>query len=168
MIVPGVKVLARIRCQATRLRCAMDALVPMCNSAKATSPSARRCARSAARAAVTLEKSAGTSRPAREVARHPDSGEPIVANIGRFGPYVQHGKMYASLTRDDDVLEIGANRAIDLIRTKEQGGGGRGPAVGGRDVGEHPTGGKIVLRSGRYGPYVTGERSTPTFPRCEA
>ena len=101
----------------------------------------------------------------REVARHPDSGEPIVANIGRFGPYVQHGKMYASLTRDDDVLEIGANRAIDLIRTKEQGGGGRGPATGGREVGEHPKGGKITVRSGRYGPYVNWGKVNANIPK---
>jgi DNA topoisomerase-1 len=113
---------------------------------------------------VTLEKALGLLSLPREVAKHPDSGEPIVANIGRFGPYVQHGKMYASLTRDDDVLEIGANRAIDLIRTKEQ-GGGRGPAVGGRDVGDHPKGGKIVLRSGRYGPYVNWGKVNANIPK---
>jgi DNA topoisomerase-1 len=113
---------------------------------------------------VTLEKALGLLSLPREVAKHPDSGEPIIANMGRFGPYVQHGKMYASLTRDDDVLEIGANRAIDLIRTKEQ-GGGRGPAVGGRDVGEHPKGGKIVLRSGRYGPYVNWGKVNANIPK---
>ena len=57
----------------------------------------------------------------REVARHPESGEPILAGIGRYGPYVQHGKTYANLGRDDDVLEIGGNRAIDLIVAKESG-----------------------------------------------
>ena len=59
------------------------------------------------------------------MARHPDDGEPILAGIGRFGPYVQHGKIYANLGSDDDVLEIGGNRAIDLIVAKESGGGGR-------------------------------------------
>ncbi len=57
----------------------------------------------------------------REVARHPETGEPILAGIGRFGPYVQHGKTYANIGKDDDVLSIGANRAIDLIVAKESG-----------------------------------------------
>ena len=61
----------------------------------------------------------------REVAKHPTTGEPIVANLGRFGPYVQHGKVYASLGKDDDVLEIGGNRAIDLIVAKESGANSR-------------------------------------------
>ncbi|WP_264048182.1 type I DNA topoisomerase [Methylobacterium flocculans] len=106
----------------------------------------------------------------REVARHPETGEPILANLGRFGPYVQHGKMYANLGRDDDVLEIGANRAIDLIVAKEQGGGRRGPAADpGRPLGEHPETGKpIVVKSGKYGPYVTDGTTNATLPKTMA
>ena len=62
------------------------------------------------------------------MARHPESGEPILASIGRYGPYVQHGKTYANIGKDDDVLEIGGNRAIDLIVAKESGGGVRAAA----------------------------------------
>jgi DNA topoisomerase-1 len=104
------------------------------------------------------------------VARHPETGEPILANLGRFGPYVQHGKMYANLGRDDDVLEIGANRAIDLIVAKEQGGGRRGPAADpGRPLGEHPETGKpIVVKSGKYGPYVTDGTTNATLPKTMA
>ena len=58
----------------------------------------------------------------RARSRHPESGEPILASIGRYGPYVQHGKTYANLGAGDDVLEIGGNRAIDLIVAKESGG----------------------------------------------
>ncbi|MCE2412343.1 topoisomerase C-terminal repeat-containing protein, partial [Escherichia coli] len=72
---------------------------------------------------VDLNKALALLALPREVARHPETGEPILANLGRFGPYVQHGKTYANLGKDDDVLEIGANRAIDLIVAKEQGGG---------------------------------------------
>ena len=72
---------------------------------------------------VTLEKALALLSLPREVARHPASGEPILAGIGRYGAYVQHGKTYANLGRDDDVLEIGANRAIDLIVAKESGAG---------------------------------------------
>ena len=79
---------------------------------------------------------------ARGGARIPRRGEPILAGIGRFGPYVQHGKTYANLGKDDDVLEIGVNRAIDLIVAKESGGGGRSaapPRAPGRVIGDHPT-----------------------------
>ena len=72
---------------------------------------------------MTLEKALALLSLPREVARHPASGEPILAGIGRYGAYVQHGKTYANLGRDDDVLEIGGNRAIDLIVAKESGAG---------------------------------------------
>ena len=79
---------------------------------------------------VTLEKALTLLSLPREVAQHPETGEPILAGIGRYGSYVQHGKTYANIGRDDDVLEIGGNRAIDLIVTKEA-GGGRGGVGGG-------------------------------------
>lgn len=119
---------------------------------------------------VDLEKALKLLSLPREVARHPETGEPILANLGRFGPYVQHGKMYANLGRDDDVLEIGANRAIDIIVAKEQGGGRRGPAADpGRALGEHPDTGKaIVVKSGKYGPYVTDGTTNATLPKTLA
>ena len=54
----------------------------------------------------------------REVGRHPEDGEPIKAAIGRFGPYVQHGKTYANLEPGDDIFHIGLNRAVTLIAEK--------------------------------------------------
>jgi DNA topoisomerase-1 len=107
----------------------------------------------------------------REVARHPETGEPILANIGRYGPYVQHGKVYANLGRDDDVLEIGGNRAIDLIVAKESGAGGfrRGAADPGRPLGNDPeSGAAIVVKGGRFGPYVTDGTTNATLPRSLA
>ncbi|MBB3810716.1 type I DNA topoisomerase [Pseudochelatococcus contaminans] len=103
----------------------------------------------------------------REVATHPESGKPIRAGIGRFGPYVQHEKTYASLSKDDDVLDIGANRAIDLIVTKEQGGGRRGGSSDpGKVLGEEPETGKTLsLKAGRYGPYVTDGTTNATLPK---
>jgi DNA topoisomerase-1 len=105
----------------------------------------------------------------REVAKHPETGEPILAGIGRFGPYVQHGKTYANIGKDDDILEIGANRAIDLIVAKESGAGvGRrfgGGAPAGRALGEHPDGGAITVRAGRYGPYVNWGAVNATLPK---
>ena len=105
----------------------------------------------------------------RPVARHPASGEPILAGIGRYGPYVQHGKVYANLDGDDDVLTIGANRAIDLIVAKEEGRGGRrGGAPGansGKVLGDHPDGGSVTLRAGRFGPYVNAGKINATLPK---
>jgi DNA topoisomerase-1 len=107
----------------------------------------------------------------REVAKHPETGEPILVSIGRYGPYVQHGKTYANLGKDDDVLEIGGNRAIDLIVAKESGAGGfrRGAADPGRPLGEDPeTGQAIVVKAGRFGPYVTDGTTNATLPRSLA
>ena len=120
-------------------------------------------------ATVELELALALLSLPREVAKHPESGEPIVANIGRFGPYVQHGKVYANIGSDDDVLTIGANRAIDLIIAKESGKGGgrfgRAAAAAGRVLGSHPDGGDVVLRDGRYGAYVSHGGINATIPK---
>jgi len=101
----------------------------------------------------------------REVGRHPETGEPIVANIGRYGPYVQHGKTFATLEAGDDVLNIGLNRAITLIADKALKRGRRPAAAPGRSLGEHPDkGGEIVARAGRYGPYVSHDGVNATLP----
>jgi DNA topoisomerase-1 len=60
-------------------------------------------------AAVDLEMALKLLSLPREIGRHPEDGEPIVAGIGRFGAYVQHGKSYANLEPGDDVLNIGLN-----------------------------------------------------------
>ncbi|MFC6792431.1 type I DNA topoisomerase [Methylobacterium komagatae] len=116
---------------------------------------------------VTLDQALALLSLPREVAKHPESGEPILAGIGRFGPYVQHGRTYANLGRDDDVLEIGGNRAIDLIVAKEQ-GGGRGRPAGdpGRSLGKDAESGRdVVVKAGRYGPYVTDGEVNATLPK---
>lgn len=63
----------------------------------------------------------------REVGIHPETGEKIIANVGPFGPYLLHNKIYSSV-KDDNILEIGLNRAVDVIATvaeKKAAGGGR-------------------------------------------
>ena len=118
---------------------------------------------------LTLQQALALLSLPREVAKHPTSGEPILANIGRYGPYVQHGKTYANVGRDDDVLTIGANRAIDLIVQKESGGGGSrfGRAADpGRALGDHPDGGAVTVKSGRFGPYVNWGKVNATIPRA--
>ena len=117
---------------------------------------------------VTLEQAVALLSLPREVAKHPETKEPILAALGRYGPYVQHGKTYANLGKDDDVLTIGGNRAIDLIVAKESGltgrrfGGGEGPS---KVLGDHPSGGAIALKAGRYGPYVSHGKTNATLPK---
>ena len=116
---------------------------------------------------VTLEKALALLALPREVARHPTSGEPIVAGIGRYGAYVQHSKTYANLGRDDDVLEIGGNRAIDLIVAKESGAGASrfGGGGAGRALGDHPQGGAVSVKQGRFGAYVSHGKINATLPK---
>ncbi len=98
----------------------------------------------------------------REIGRHPESGEPIAAGIGRYGPYIKHGSTYVSLKGDDDVLTIGLNRAVALLAEAPA----RGGAAAGTLLGEHPGDGKpITLHSGRYGPYVKCGRLIASLPR---
>ena len=113
---------------------------------------------------LTLEKAIALLSLPREVAKHPESGEPILAGIGKYGSYVQHKKTYANLAKEDDVLEIGANRAIDLIVAKET-NVKRGPGGEIRTFGEHPAGGVISLKAGRFGPYVAWNEVKATVPR---
>jgi DNA topoisomerase I len=116
---------------------------------------------------VDLEHALGLLSLPREVGRHPDDGEPIVAGVGRFGPYVQHGKTYANLQAGDDVLTIGHNRAVTLIAEKVAKGprARRFGASAGRPLGEHPDkGGQILVKNGRYGPYVSHESVNASLP----
>src|SRR6202048_5460256 len=105
--------------------------------------------------------------PPREVGRHPEDGEPIKAGIGRFGPYIQHGKTYANLEPGDDIFHIGLNRAVTLIAEKlAKGPRRRFGADPGRALGAHPTkGGPLVAKNGRYGPYVSHAGINATLPR---
>jgi DNA topoisomerase-1 len=102
----------------------------------------------------------------REIGLHPEDGEPIKAGIGRFGPYVQHGKTYASLEAGDDVYTIGLNRAVTLIADKIAKGPSkrRFGADPGKPVGDHPEHGLISVKSGRYGAYVTANGINATIP----
>ena len=117
---------------------------------------------------ITLEQALALLSLPREVAKHPESKEPILANLGRYGPYVQHGKTYANLGKDDDVLTIGGNRAIDLIVAKESGLTGRrfgGGEQAGKVLGDHPAGGAVALKAGRFGPYVNHGKINATLPK---
>jgi DNA topoisomerase-1 len=113
---------------------------------------------------VDLDRALGLLSLPREIGKHSGDGEPIIASVGRFGPYVQHGKTYANLTAGEDVLTIGLNRAVALIEEKRAKRKSR-RADSGRALGDHPDkGGRIVVKSGRYGPYATHDGVNATLP----
>ncbi len=119
-------------------------------------------------AGITLEQALQLLSLPRVIGLHPEDGEPILANNGKFGPYVQHLKTYANLTAGEDVLTIGLNRAVDLIATKRAKGPGkfqRG-APAGRLLGDHPDGGAIMVMDGRYGAYVKWNDVNATIPKA--
>ncbi|MCW5686623.1 MAG: type I DNA topoisomerase [Pseudolabrys sp.] len=116
---------------------------------------------------IDLDKALGLLSLPRDVGASPEDGEMIVAGIGRFGPYVKHGKVYASLEDGDDVLTVGLNRAVTLIAEKiaNPKKGRRFGADPGRSLGDHPDkGGPVVVKKGRFGPYVSNNGVNATIP----
>ena len=92
----------------------------------------------------------------------------ISAGLGRYGPFVLHDGTYANLESIEDVFSIGLNRAVSVIAEKVS--KGRGARNGGtpaalKELGEHPDGGKITVRDGKYGPYVNHEKINATLPK---
>jgi DNA topoisomerase-1 len=102
----------------------------------------------------------------REIGLHPETGQPITAGLGRFGPFVKHEKTYASLEAGDEVFDIGLNRAVTLIAEKVAKGpsGRRFGADPGKPLGDHPTLGAVAVKNGRYGAYVTAGGINATIP----
>ncbi|PBB78250.1 DNA topoisomerase I [Mesorhizobium sp. WSM3879] len=105
----------------------------------------------------------------RDVGKHPETGKMISAGLGRYGPFVLHDGTYANLESIEDVFSIGLNRAVSVIAEKQQKGkgsrNGSTPAAL-KELGEHPDGGgKIVVRDGRYGPYVNYGKVNATLPK---
>jgi DNA topoisomerase-1 len=102
----------------------------------------------------------------REVGIHPETGKPIVANFGRFGPFILHDGTYANLDSGEEVFTVGINRAVDILAQKKARGFTRARAGALKDLGPHPEGGgSIQIMSGRYGPYVKFGKVNATLPR---
>jgi DNA topoisomerase-1 len=114
---------------------------------------------------MDLEKALRLLRLPREVGLHPEDGKPILAGVGKFGPFVLHEKTYANLSSVDEVFEVGVNRAVDLIATKRAGRRG-GEAAALKDLGAHPADGQPVrVLAGRYGPYIKHGSTNANVPR---
>ncbi|AQS41384.1 MAG: DNA topoisomerase 1 [Candidatus Tokpelaia hoelldobleri] len=114
---------------------------------------------------ITLAKALELLALPREVGMHPETGKPITASIGRYGPYVAHDGQYANLENIEDVFEVGLNRAVTLLAEKQQKGGRRTSSATLANLGTHPDGGDITVHDGRYGPYVKWGKINATLPK---
>jgi DNA topoisomerase-1 len=103
----------------------------------------------------------------REIGAHPETGKPITASIGRYGPYLAHDGKYAKLGSTAEVFETGMNAAVAKLADAAAGGGRKGAS---REpiavLGAHPASGKdLKVMEGRYGPYVTDGTTHATLPK---
>ena len=115
---------------------------------------------------VTLEEALKLLSLPREIGIHPESGKPIVANFGRFGPFILHDGTYANLETAEDVFTVGINRAVDILAEKKLKGFSRPKQGALRDMGPHPDGGgNLQIMSGRYGAYVKFGKVNATLPQ---
>ena len=104
----------------------------------------------------------------RAVGNHPESGLPIVANLGRYGPYLLHDGKYARLSSTAEIFETGMNAAVVKLAEAAT----KGPRAGGASreplkvLGKHPrTEAEIKLMAGRFGAYVTDGTTNATLPK---
>ncbi len=106
----------------------------------------------------------------RTIGPHPETGEPITASLGRYGPYLAHQGKYAKLRGTAEIFDTGMNAAVVKLAEAAAGGGrgarARTAAEPLKGFGPHPqSGGEIKLMAGRYGPYVTDGTTNATLPR---
>ena len=116
---------------------------------------------------IDLEKALSLLSLPRDVGAHPETGKMISAGLGRYGPFVLHDGTYANLEGIEDVLSIGLNRAVTVLAEKKANPGGRGrtAAVALKELGDHPDGGAMTVRDGRFGPYVNWGKVNATLPK---
>ncbi|WP_144753511.1 type I DNA topoisomerase [Bartonella saheliensis] len=116
---------------------------------------------------ITLDKALALLSLPREIGIHPETGKMITATIGRYGPYLSHNGKSARLLHADEVFDIGINRAVTVLaeqqenKTKQS----RTTSAALATLGEHPEGGTITVRNGRYGPYVNWGKVNATLPK---
>ncbi len=103
----------------------------------------------------------------RTIGAHPETGEPITASIGRYGPYLAHSGKYARLGSTAEVFETGMNAAVvKLAEAAAAGPRSRTAAAPLREIGVHPTsGGTMKLLAGKYGNYITDGTTNATVPK---
>lgn len=118
-------------------------------------------------ASIDHEKALALLSLPRDIGQHPETGKMISSGLGRYGPFILHDGKYANVETIEDVFSIGLNRAVSVLADKaSKGPAGRGAAVAAlKELGEHPDGGAITVRDGRYGPYVNWGKVNATLPK---
>ena len=107
---------------------------------------------------VDLDYALGLLSLPRSIGPHPETGDDIQASIGRFGPYLKYQGKFSSLPKDEDVLEVGINRAVAILADAAK--------KAGRPLGDHPqAGGLVELKKGRFGAYIEHNNLRAPVPR---
>ncbi len=115
---------------------------------------------------LTLERALSLLSLPRQIGPHPEDGAMVEAAIGRFGPYIKHGPVYANIPDVEEVFTIGMNRAMEVLAQKAARGPGRAAAAAPlRSLGDHPDGGEVQVMPGKYGPYVKWGKVNATLPK---
>ena len=114
---------------------------------------------------VTLEHALRLLELPRELGTHPESGQPVVAGLGRFGPYVRHGDDYRSLGSDGDLFTVELDRALALLAEPKRGGRRQAARKVIRQIEVTDGGAALQVLEGRYGPYVTDGETNASILR---
>ena len=114
---------------------------------------------------VTLDEALKLLQLPRELGTHPESGEPVLAGLGRFGPYVKHGDDFRSLENDEELFTVDLARALQLFsepkRSRRRQAVKKVIASIARPDGAAP----LQVLEGRYGPYVTDGETNASVPK---
>ena len=139
-------------------------------AAKAAKPKPRTASllRSMDLSTVTLEQALDLLSLPRVVGQDPESGEDITAQNGRYGPYLKKGTDSRSLETEEQIFTVTLEQALEIFAQPKRRRGqaaARGPL---RELGQDPATEKpVVIKDGRFGPYITDGQTNVTVPRSE-
>jgi DNA topoisomerase I len=115
---------------------------------------------------VTLDRALQLLQLPRLVGHDAEAGEDIVANFGRFGPYVKRGNEFRSLASDEEVFAVTLDQAVELFKQEKRSRRRSATRTVLRDLGPHPESGAVVqMFEGRYGPYVSDGTTNASLPK---
>jgi len=98
----------------------------------------------------------------KDLGKHPESGDMVKSDIGRYGPYIRCGKTTRSVIAPDSILDLSLNRAVEILATEKTKAGAR--VI--KELGIDPkTQMAIEIKDGRYGAYVTDGKINATLPK---
>jgi DNA topoisomerase-1 len=99
----------------------------------------------------------------KDLGKHPESGDVVKSDIGRYGPYIRCGKTTRSVVAPDSILDLSLDRAVEILATEKTKAGTR--VI--KELGIDPkTQVAIEIKDGRYGAYVTDGKINATLPKA--